>query len=169
MDLGHNPVTDFNTLLIPPLGTEQTQLEAIKHPNQEGLQDDKTDSNYPQTIPDYILPAQHRPKHHRPDLIRAVGYTTIREGRLTKDLTYRGRRQLQIIECKYSIDGNIHDIIDHIYNIYEPLKLALQIHETIKADIKNPQSSSAEQEHSISKPWQKSHNSYHTKKNHRTS
>jgi len=33
-------------------------------------------------------------------------------------------------------DGNTHDIIDHIYNIYEPLRLALQTHGTIKADIK---------------------------------
>jgi hypothetical protein len=29
-----------------------------------------------------------------------------------------------------------HDIIDHIYNIYEPLKLALQTHGTIRTDIK---------------------------------
>ena len=41
-----------------------------------------------------------------------------------------------MIECKYSTDGNIHDIIDHIHNIYEPLKLALQTHGRIKADIK---------------------------------
>ena len=35
-----------------------------------------------------------------------------------------------------STDGNIHDIIEHIYVIYEPLKLALQTHGTIKTDIK---------------------------------
>jgi len=70
------------------------------------MQDDKVDSNYPQTIPEHILPAQHRPKHHRPDLIRAIGYTTTPEGRLIKYFTYRGRRRLQLIECKYSTDGN---------------------------------------------------------------
>jgi hypothetical protein len=91
MHMGHKPVTDFNTLTTPPLDTEQTQLEAIKHPNQEGTQHDKADSTYPQTIPEYILPAQHRPKHHRPDLIWAVGFTLTPKGGLTKDLTYRGQ------------------------------------------------------------------------------
>jgi len=136
MKLGHKPVIDLNTLPIPPLDTKQAQLEAIKHPNQEGIQDDKADSNYPQTIPEYILPAQHKPTHHRPELIRAVGYIITPEGRLTKDLTYGGERQLQLMECKYSTDGNILDIIDHIYTIYEPLKLALETRGTIKADIK---------------------------------
>ena len=60
-----------------------------------------------------------------PDLIRAVGYILTPGGRLTKDLTYKGRRQLQIIECKNSTDGNTHDIIEHIYILYEPPKLAL--------------------------------------------
>jgi len=125
MDLGHKPVTDFKTLHVPPLDTDPAQLDTITYPKQEGMQDDKADPNYPQTIPEHILPAQHRPQHRRPDLIRAIGYTTTPEGRLTKDLTYMGRRQLQIIEYKYSTDGNTDDIIDHIYNIYEPLKLAL--------------------------------------------
>ena len=49
---------------------------------------------------------------------------------------YRGRRQLQVIECKYSIDGNIQAIIDHVYDIYEPLQLALQTHGTLKASVK---------------------------------
>jgi hypothetical protein len=97
MDLGQKPVTDFKELPIPSPDAEDTTLEAIQQPNLEGLQDDKSDARYPQTIPEYILPAQHRPKHHRPDLIRAVGYMLTPEGRLAKDLTYRGRRQLQII------------------------------------------------------------------------
>ncbi len=100
MDLGQKTVTDFKTLQIPPLDTEPAQLDSITHPNQEGMQDNKADSNYPQTIPEHILLAQHRPKHHRQDLIRAIGYIITPEGRLTKDLTYKGRRQLQIIECK---------------------------------------------------------------------
>jgi hypothetical protein len=75
MDLGQKPVTDFKTLQIPPLDTEPAQLDTITHPNQEGMQDDKADPNYPQNIPEHILPAQHRPQHHRPDLIRAIGYT----------------------------------------------------------------------------------------------
>ena len=63
-------------------------------------------------------------------------YILTPDGRLTKDLIYRGRKQLQHIECKYSTDDNTHDIIEHIYIIYEPLKLALQTHGKIKADIK---------------------------------
>ena len=58
---GTNTVTDFKTLQIPPLDTEPAQLDTIKHLNQEGMQDDKADSNYPHTIPERILPAQHRP------------------------------------------------------------------------------------------------------------
>ena len=152
MDLGQKPVTDFKTLQIPPLDTEPAQLDAITHPNQAGMQDDKADSNYPQTIPEDILPAQQRPQHHRPNLIRAIGYILTPDGQLIKDLTYRGRRQLQIIECKFSTDGNTHDIIEHIYVIYEPLKLALQTHGTIKADIKSYQSSSTKQEHLLLRP-----------------
>jgi hypothetical protein len=34
------------------------------------------------------------------------------------------------------MNDNTHDIIEHIYIIYEPLKLALQIYGIIKADIK---------------------------------
>jgi hypothetical protein len=100
------------------------------------MQDDKADPNYPRTIPEGILPAHQRPQHHRPDLIRAVGYILTPDGRPTKELTYKGRRQLKNIECKYSTDGNSHDIIEHIYILYEPLQLALQIHGTIKANIK---------------------------------
>jgi hypothetical protein len=65
-----------------------------------------------------------------------VGFTLNRQGNLVKYLTYRGRRQIQIIECKYSTDGNIQTIIDHIYDIYEPLRLALQTHGTLKAEVK---------------------------------
>jgi hypothetical protein len=65
-----------------------------------------------------------------------VGFTLNKQGKLAKDLTYRGKRQIQIIECKYSTDGNIQRIIDHIYNVYEPLRLALQTHGTLKAEVK---------------------------------
>ena len=58
------------------------------------------------------------------------------QGELVRDLTYRGQRQIQIIECKYSTDGNIQTIINHIYDIYEPLRLALQTHGTLKTEVK---------------------------------
>jgi hypothetical protein len=46
------------------------------------------------------------------------------------------KKTIQIIECKYSTDGNTQAVINHIYNIYEPLEQALQMHGTLKADIK---------------------------------
>jgi hypothetical protein len=58
------------------------------------------------------------------------------QDKLVKDPTYRGRRQIQIIECKYSTDGNIQTIIDYIYDLYEPLRLAIQTYGTLKADVK---------------------------------
>jgi hypothetical protein len=113
------------------------QPPPITHPEQEVLQDDKNaDGETPHIILEYILPAQHRPTHHKPDIIRAIGYTIGPDGTLKEDPTYKGRRQLQLIECKYSTDGNITDIIDRIYTIYEPLKQALQTHGTLKAYIK---------------------------------
>jgi hypothetical protein len=115
-----------------------TYHQYIQHSTQEGLQDDKTEnpdysSHY---IPNYVIHPQHRPKHHKADLIRVVGFTLNKQGKLVKYLTHRGRRQIQIIECKYSTDGNIQEIIDHIYDIYEPLRLALQTHGTLKAEVK---------------------------------
>jgi hypothetical protein len=50
------------------------------------------------TIPEYILPGQLMPTHRRPDIIRVVGYTYGTDGKLIKDPTYKGKRQLQIIE-----------------------------------------------------------------------
>jgi hypothetical protein len=111
--------------------------QGITHSTQEGLQDDKSDNPaYPQRIPDYILHPQHRPKYQKPDLIQAIGFNFNKQSKLIKDLIYRGRKQLQIIECKYSTDGNIQTIIDQIYDIYEPLRLALQTYGTLKAEVK---------------------------------
>jgi hypothetical protein len=132
-DLGHKPVTNFNILTSDMDTPPHSHHHDIKHSTQEGLQDDKSyNPEYPQTIPDYILYPQHRPKHHKPDLIRAVGFTLNKQGKLVKDLTYHGRRQIQIIECKYSTNSNIQAIIEHIYEICEPLRHALQTHGTLK-------------------------------------
>ena len=87
-------------------------------------------------IPEYILPAHNRPTRHRPDLIRVVGYIFKPNGKLIRDPSYQGNRQLQLIECKYSTDGNTQEILNHIYTIFEPLKQALQHYGTLKADIK---------------------------------
>ena len=135
--MGHKPVTDFSNLAVDIDISSHTHHQGITHSLQEGLQDDKSENpDYPQSILDYVLHPQHKPKHHKPDLVRAVGYTLNTQGKLVKILTYRGQRQIKIIECKYSIDGNIQTIIDHIYDIYEQLRLALQTYGTLKAEVK---------------------------------
>ncbi len=74
-ELGHKPVTDSNSLTADSDISPHTNHQGITHSLQEGLQDDKSESpEHPQSIPDYILHPQHKPKHHKPDLIiRAVG------------------------------------------------------------------------------------------------
>ncbi len=115
-------MTDFSNLTADIDTSSHTHHQGITHSIQEGLHDDKSENlDYPQSIPDYVLHPQHKPKHQKPDLIRVVGYTINTQVKLAKDPTYRGQRQIQIIECKYSTDGNIRTIIDHIYDIYEPL------------------------------------------------
>jgi hypothetical protein len=137
VDMGHKPVTDFNYLMADTNITPHTQHQEICNSLQEGLQDDKSENpDYPLSIPDYVLQPQHIPRHYKPHLIRAVGFTLNTQGSLIKYLTYRGQMQFQIIECKYSTDGNIQTIIDHVYGIYELLRLALQTHDTLKADVK---------------------------------
>jgi len=92
-DLGNKPVTDFNNLPADIDTSSHTHNQGITHALQEGLQEDKLKNpDYPQSIPDYVLHPQHKPKHHNPDLIRAVGYTLKTQGKLVKDLTYRGQR-----------------------------------------------------------------------------
>ena len=107
VDLGNKIVTDFTNLNPDVEATPHTHLRGITHSQQEGLQDNKSnDPDCPQSIPDYILLAHHNTKHHRPDLIRAVGYTLNTQGKLVKHLTYRCQRQIQLIKCKYSTDRN---------------------------------------------------------------
>jgi len=136
LDLGSQPVTDFSKHITNIEDITSPHHQPIPHPEQEGLQDDKPYTMEPRhTIPKYILPSHKRPTHHRPDLIRAVGYTARPNGKLIKYPTCKGRRQLQLIECKYSTDRNMQEIINHIHTIYEPLKQALQHHGTLKAYI----------------------------------
>jgi hypothetical protein len=91
-NLGHKPVINFRNLTVDIGTSSHTHHQEIAHSIQEGLQEDKSEnSDYPQSIPDYVLRPQHKPKHHKLDLIRAVGYTLNTQGKLVKDLTYRGQ------------------------------------------------------------------------------
>ena len=65
---------------------------------EEGMQDYKSDVHYTTTVPEYLLPSEDRPQHYKPDIIRAVGYMICPSSdMLITDLTYKGRRVLQII------------------------------------------------------------------------
>ena len=140
MDLGAKPVKDFRH------ATETFRNEIASSSHQPLTYDPQTDPP-PSTqalpeegreppddrvkiaLPEYILPAEHRPQHYKPDIIRAIGYI-LENGTLTRDPTYHGPRSLQIIECKYSTDYNMHEIIEHITELYTPLKDQIQRHGT---------------------------------------
>jgi hypothetical protein len=114
-----------------------SHLNPMPHSYQEGIHDNKPDTTEQiHAKPEYIHPAHNRPTHNRLDLVKAVGYTFGPSGKHIRDPTFQGRRQIQLIERKYSSDGNTQEIIDHIHTIYEPLKQALQTHGTLKTDIK---------------------------------
>ena len=70
-----------------------------------------------------FLLARLRPQHYKPDIIRAVGYLVDPvTKKLVPDPSYTGRRALQIIECKYSTDLNMDEIMNLILELYTPLK-----------------------------------------------
>ena len=134
MDLGNKPSRNFETLLSaeiskppdtdPEINTVDTQNGLL-----EGVESWKTDSPYPTVIPQYLLPREKLPQHHKPDMIRATGYTLDdTTGRLTRDLTFHGRRALQLIECKFSTDTNMDEIYHSIKQLYEPLKRSILEH-----------------------------------------
>ncbi len=79
----------------------------------------------PTIIPTTLLPKHKRPQHYKPYIIRAIGYRRNAKGQIVEDTSYKGRRCLQLIECKYSTDSNILDTITNIHNICELLKLAI--------------------------------------------
>jgi hypothetical protein len=106
---------------------EDTTLQALEA-THEGLQNDKEKTQHPTIIPTDLLPKQKRPKHHKPDIIRANGCKWSTKGQLVEDTTYKGRRCLQLIECKYSTNTNTLDTITNIHDIYEPLKQATMRH-----------------------------------------
>ena len=129
MDLGNKPVRDFKSQMhIETVTTQEDQTLQSTEPTQEGLQNDKANINHPTNIPNTILPEHKRPKHNKPDIIRAIGYRVNSQCALVEDTTYRERKRLQLIECKYSTDSNMSDIIDNICTIYAPLKQSILHH-----------------------------------------
>jgi hypothetical protein len=51
--------------------------------------------DYPQSMPDYVPHPHYKPKPHKPDLIRLVGYTLNTQGKLVKDLTAVGKEKFK--------------------------------------------------------------------------
>jgi hypothetical protein len=107
---------------------EYTTLQALEA-TREGLRNDKMKTQHPTIIPTALLPKYKRPQHHKPDIITAIGYIRNTHGQRVEDTNYRGRRCMQLIECKYSTDNNTLDIITNMHNIYEPLKQAIPRHD----------------------------------------
>ena len=126
MDLGNKPVKDFkaHTKIDTSTTQEDYTLQSIEA-TREVLQNDKAKITHSTIIPNTILPKHKRPIHHKPDIIRATCYLIKSRGALVANTTSRGRRCLQLIECKYSTNNNMSDIIDHIHTIYAPLKQAM--------------------------------------------
>ena len=52
---------------------EDTTSQAIDA-THEDLQNDKEKTQHPTIIPTYLLPKHKRPHHHKPYIIRAIGY-----------------------------------------------------------------------------------------------
>jgi hypothetical protein len=129
MDIRNKPVKDFKAQMHIETTTiqEDHTLQSIEA-THEGLQIDKANIKHHTIIPNTIIPKHKSSKHHKLDIIIAVGYIINSRGALVADTTYKRRRCLQLIECKYSTDNHISDIIDHIHTIYAPLKEAIQLH-----------------------------------------
>jgi hypothetical protein len=72
---------------------EDTTLQALEA-THDGLQNDKEKTQHPTIIPTDMLPKHKRPKHHKPAIIRAIGYKWNTKGQLVEDTTYKGRRCL---------------------------------------------------------------------------
>jgi hypothetical protein len=129
MDIGNKTVKDFKTQMKIEMTTpqEDTTLQALKA-TQEWLQNEKEKTQHPTIIPTDFLPKHKRPQHYKPDIIRAIGYTSYTQGQPVEDTTYKGRRCLQRIYCKYSTDSNTLDTVTNIHNICEPLKQTIMRH-----------------------------------------
>jgi hypothetical protein len=114
-----NQFLDFKTqTLLETINTQDHTLQSIEA-TQEGLQNDKLHTKHPTIIPNNILPNHKRSKHHKLDIIRTIEYIINSKGALVADPTYKGRKCLQLIECKYSTENNILETIEHIHIIYE--------------------------------------------------
>ena len=88
MDCGNRTVKDFKTQMKIEMTTpqEDTTTKAIEA-TYEGLQNDKEKTQHPTIIPTDLLPKQKRPQHHKPDIIRAIGYKWNTKGQLVEDTT----------------------------------------------------------------------------------
>ena len=75
MDLGNKTFKDLKTQMTKEMTTPQedttTQAIDVAH---EGLQNDKEKMQRPTIIPTNLLPKHKKTHHHKPDIIRAIGY-----------------------------------------------------------------------------------------------
>jgi hypothetical protein len=90
MDLGSKPVKDFKaqTKLETTTQQEDHSLQTLQA-TQEGLQHDKETIKYPAIFPENILPKRKRTKHHKPGIIRAIGYRRNSQGHLVGNTKHK--------------------------------------------------------------------------------
>ena len=75
MDLGIQATKDFEQQVEDcRADILRTQTSDEAEDPQGSREEDKPDAYYATILPEYLLPKQHRPQHHKPDIIRAVGY-----------------------------------------------------------------------------------------------
>ena len=129
MDRRNKTVKDFKAQMQKEMTKSQEDITTqVVEATHEGLQNDKEKTQHPTIIPTNLLSKRKRSHHHKPGITRVIGYKWNTIGKLVEDTAYKGRRCLQLIECKYSTDSNTLDTITNIHNIYEPLKRATMRH-----------------------------------------
>jgi hypothetical protein len=95
MDLGIKTIKDFKaqTKMKTTTPQEDHYLQALET-SQEGVHDDKEKSQLPTIIHITLLPKHKRPKHHKPDIIRAIGYRKESQDQLVKETIYKEKKML---------------------------------------------------------------------------
>ena len=93
----------------------------------------------PAKIPDFILPKHKLPTSYKPDMIRLKGCqwppNMPDSHAISKRPGYTGPKVMQLIECKYATDTDMHDTIAEITEKYAPLCQAIRDHGTWDGEI----------------------------------
>ena len=123
-DLGQKPIKRFDrTKYVVPNKTERSPITPAPAAK----------------IPEFLLPKHKLPTGHKPDMIRLKGCVWPPKGpgrpSVPKRPGYTGPKVMQLIECKYATDTNMHETIAEIKEKYAPLCQAIRDHGTWDGEI----------------------------------